>query len=56
MRVGIIGGGTIARLVLEHAGRGALRDASVVAILGRSTASRGKALAEAYGAAFVTTL
>ena len=56
MRVGIIGGGTIARLVLEHAGRGALHDASVVAILGRSTASRGKALAEAYGAAFVTTL
>ena len=46
MRVGIIGGGTIARLVLEHAGRGALRDASVVAILGRSTASRGKALAD----------
>ena len=56
MRVGIIGGGTIARLFLEHLHRGALGEAKVVAILGRSAASRGKALAEEHGVAFVTTL
>lgn len=56
MRIGIIGAGTIARLVLEHARRGELGDAAVVAILGRSVASRGKALAATHGAAFVTTL
>lgn len=56
MRVGIIGGGTIARLFLEHIQRGELGDARVVTIVGRSAASRGKALAQEYGVTFVTTL
>ena len=56
MRVGIIGGGTIARLFLEHIQRGELGDARVVAIVGRSAASRGKALAQEYGVTFVTAL
>ena len=54
MRVGIIGGGTIARLLLDHIRRGDLGGAQVVAIAGRSGASRGKPLAQEYGAAFVT--
>ncbi len=56
LRVGIIGGGTIARLFLEHIGRGALGDATVVAIAGRSGRSRGKLLAREFGVAFVTDL
>lgn len=56
MRVGIIGGGTIARLFLEHIERGDLGDAQVVAIVGRGAASRGKPLAEAHGVAFVTDI
>jgi len=55
MHVGIIGGGTIARLFLEHIKRGDLGDAQVVAIAGRSDASRGKPLAQEYGVAFVTS-
>ncbi|MFH1603066.1 MAG: aspartate dehydrogenase [Pseudomonadota bacterium] len=53
MRIGIIGGGVIARLFLEHARRGDMGDAIVVAIQGRSEASRGKPLAERYGVPFV---
>ncbi len=56
MRVGIIGGGTIARLFLEHIRRGELGDAQIVAIAGRSGASRGKPLAQEHGVAFVTGL
>ena len=56
MRIGIIGGGVIARLFLEHIARGDMGDASVVAIQGRSAASRGKPLAEQYGVPFVTNL
>lgn len=56
MRVGIIGGGTIARLFLEHITRGDLGDTRVVAIAGRTGASRGKPLAHEYGAEFVTDL
>jgi aspartate dehydrogenase len=56
MRVGIIGGGTIARLFLEHVQRGELGDAQVVAIAGRSGSSRGKPLAQEYGVEFVTGL
>lgn len=54
MRVGIIGGGTIARLFIEHIRRGDLGEADVVAIAGRSPQSRGKALADEHGIAFVT--
>lgn len=53
MRVGIIGGGTIARLFIEHIRRGDLGVAEVVAIAGRSAQSRGKPLAAEYGIAFV---
>jgi len=56
MRIGIIGGGVIARLFLEHIARGDMGDARVVAIQGRSAASRGKPLAEQYGVPFVTEL
>lgn len=56
MRVGIIGGGTIARLFLEHIRRGELGDAQVVAIVGRSARSSGKPLAREFGVAFVTDL
>ena len=56
MRVGIVGGGTIARLFLEHIKRGDLGDAEVVAIVGRGEQSRGEQLAAEFGAAFVTTL
>jgi aspartate dehydrogenase len=56
MRIAIIGGGTIARVFLEHIKRGDLGDADVVAIVGRSSASRGRELAAEYGVAFVTSL
>lgn len=56
MRIGIIGGGTIARLFLEHIARGDLGDAKVVGIVGRSDASRGRPLASEYGVPFVTDI
>jgi aspartate dehydrogenase len=52
MRVGIIGGGTIAHLCLQHIRAGDLGATEVVAIVGRSDASRGKALAAQFGAPF----
>ena len=54
MRIGIIGGGVIARLVLEH--RAELGGVEVAGILGRSEASRGKRLAASFGVPFVTTI
>ena len=56
MRVGIIGGGTIARLFLQHIRAGDLDDAEVVAIAGRSNTSRGKALGLEFGVPFVVGL
>lgn len=56
MRVAIIGGGTIARLFLEHIRRGDLGDAEVIAIAGRARSSRGVALAREYGVGFVTSI
>ncbi len=56
MRIAIIGGGVIARLVLEHIRDGALGDVQVVAIAGRSLQSKGKALADAFGVSFVVGL
>lgn len=53
MRVGLLGGGVIARLFLEHARRGELENAEVVAIAGRSETSRGKALAREFAVPFV---
>jgi len=54
MRIALLGGGTIARLVLEHIGRGDLPGIEVIAVAGRSTGSRGAALARAHGVPFVT--
>ena len=53
MRIGLLGGGVIARLFLENIARGSLGEAQVVAVAGRGPASRGKALAEAFGVPYV---
>jgi aspartate dehydrogenase len=53
MRVGIIGGGTIARLFVEHIRRGELGRARVVAIAGRSERSRGRKIAADFRVPFV---
>ena len=47
MRVAIIGGGSIARLFLEHVRRGDLGRARVVAIVGRGEGTRARQLAKA---------
>ena len=54
MRVGIIGGGTIARLVLEHIAAGELGEASVVAILARSASGRALRLVQEFNVPLVT--
>ena len=51
MRVAVLGGGTIARLMLEH--RAELAGIEMVAIAGRNAASRGRALAAEFGVAYV---
>lgn len=54
MRIAILGGGTIARLFLEHIRRGDLgAGIEVAAICGRSAASAGVPLAREYGVPFV---
>lgn len=53
MRIAILGGGTIARLVLEHAKGGTLPGVDVAAVCGRTAGSRGAALARAHGVPFV---
>ena len=54
MRVGLLGGGTIARLVLDAIAQGALAGAEVVALVGRSSASRAAALASEQRVPYVT--
>jgi aspartate dehydrogenase len=49
MRVGLLGGGVIARLFLEHIRDGRMGDARVAGIMGRNDASRGAALAREFG-------
>jgi aspartate dehydrogenase len=56
MRVAIIGGGTIGRLILERVGAGELGNIQVVAVTGRSEGSRGKPLAQDFGVPFVVGL
>jgi len=51
--VGIIGGGTIARLFIEHIRRGELGRTRVVAIAGRNERSRGRDIAKSYRVPFV---
>jgi aspartate dehydrogenase len=53
MRIGLLGGGVIARLFLEQLRGGAIPGAEVVAIAGRGPGSRGAALAREFGVAFV---
>jgi aspartate dehydrogenase len=54
MRIGLIGGGTIARLVLDHIRRGELGRFEVAALLGRpGGAPRGRQLAEEFGVKYV---
>lgn len=53
MRVAILGGGTIARLFLEHIRRGDLGRIEVTAICGRSAASAGVVLAREFEVPFV---
>jgi len=53
MRIALLGGGTIARLVLEHIGRGDLPGIEVIGVAGRGASSRGAALARAHGVPFV---
>ena len=55
MRIALIGGGTIARLMLEHIRAGELGEFEVVALLGRSGgAPRARELAREFGVNFVT--
>jgi aspartate dehydrogenase len=54
MRLALLGGGTIARLVLDNLRRGALPGTEVVALAGRGAASSGATLARAYGVGYVT--
>lgn len=58
MRLILLGGGTIARLVLEHLQRGELEldGVEVVAVVGRSAASRGAALGREFQVPFVVGL
>ena len=52
MRIGILGGGVIAALIIEEIRAGRLGDAQVIAIAGRGPQSRGRALAGRCGATF----
>ena len=54
MRIGLLGGGVIARLFLEHLAREEAGEAKVVALAGRSPASRGAELAREFGVPYVT--
>ena len=49
MRIAILGGGTIARLVLEQARAGALPGVDLIAVAGRNPSSRGSTLAREFG-------
>src|SRR5438034_1457438 len=48
LRVALLGGGTIGRLVLEHARRGELPGIEIAGVAGRGPASRGAALAREF--------
>ena len=53
MKLGLLGGGTIARLVLDHLKRGEIPGVEVVAIAGRSAGSRGAGLAREFSVPYV---
>ncbi len=54
MRVALLGGGTIARLVLQQVHGGGLSGIEIVAIAGRNGSSRGAGLAREFGVPYVT--
>ena len=56
MKLGILGGGTIGRLVLEHLGRGEIPGLEVVAIAGRTESSRSALLAREFSVPHVVGL
>jgi aspartate dehydrogenase len=56
VRVGVLGAGTIARLILEHIRRGDLEGVEVTAILARKSSARAATLASEYGVALVHDL
>jgi len=56
MRVALLGGGTIARLVLEHVRRGELGGIEIIAIVGRGPGSRAARLAAEFGVSSITGL
>jgi aspartate dehydrogenase len=49
LRVALLGGGTIGRLILEHGRRHGLRGIEMVGVAGRGPTSRGAALAREFG-------
>jgi aspartate dehydrogenase len=53
LRVALLGGGTIGRLILEHGRRGGLRGIEIVGVAGRGPASRGAALAREFALPYV---
>src|SRR3989454_1490241 len=53
MRVALLGGGTIARLVLQHVRGGEFPGIEIVALAGRNGSSRGRALAREFGVSYV---
>jgi aspartate dehydrogenase len=53
MRIGILGGGVIARLLLDEIRAGRMGDAQVAAVAGRNERSRGRALAAHFGIPYV---
>ena len=53
MRVAMLGGGTIARLVLEHARQGDIPGVQLVAVAGRSASSRGADLSREFNLPYV---
>ena len=55
MRVALLGGGTIARLVLQHVRGGEFPGIEIVALAGRNGSSRGRALAREFGVSYVSS-
>src|SRR4029078_3292661 len=53
MKLGLLGGGTIARLVLEHLKQGEITGVEVVEIAGRSAGSQGAELAREFSVPYV---
>ena len=56
MRIAIAGGGCIARLILEHAGKGDLDGIEVTGLVGREGSQSCRAAAQEYGIAFTSEL